>query len=117
MSAWDKDILSDDVNIEFLDELADLDPDDIVEAVRDAVLLAANPESAKADEISNGRAAATIAAIWAGAPFSAGDVADAYPFIRSIDADIDETLAEAAISVLENVDTEEDIDQYIEALS
>lgn len=117
MSTWDKEVFSAEVNVDFLDELSDLEPEDIVEAVRDAVLLAAQQEQAKPDEVANGRAAATIAAIWAGAPFSAGDIVDSYPFIRSMDAEVDEKLAEAAVTVLENVDTEEDVDQFIEALS
>ena len=79
MTTWDEQIFTIDTNADFLDEISDLDTDEIVEAVRDAVLLAANGDSASEDEILNGQAAATIAAIWSGAPFSAGDVAEAYP--------------------------------------
>ncbi len=116
MSTWDTDIFSTEANVDFLDELVELDSDSLVEAVRDAVLLAASP-SPSGDELDNGRAAATIAAIWAGAPFSAGEVADTYGFIRGGFADVDEELAAAASGVLENVDTEEDIEPFIEALS
>lgn len=117
MSTWDRHVFSQDVNVEFLDDLAQLDSDEVAGAVRDAVLLAARQQSPSNDERANGQAAATIAAIWSGAPFSAGDVADAYPFIRSADVEVDEDLAEAAASVLEAADTEEDVDQFIEALS
>lgn len=122
MSTWDRDIFSRDINIDFLDELSDLETDDLVEAVHDAVLLAANDDGATEEEIANGQAAATIAAIWSGAPFTAGDVADAYPFIRSASAggvEIDEKLAEAAVAVLESADVEDeqDVDPFIEALS
>ncbi|WP_291314631.1 DUF4259 domain-containing protein [Corynebacterium sp. UBA2622] len=116
MSTWDTEIFSTEANADFLDELAELDSDGILDAVRDAVLLAATT-SASGDEVDNGRAAATIAAIWAGAPFSAGEVADAYEFIRGGYADVDEQLSGAASGVLEQVDTDEDIEQFIEALS
>ena len=46
-----------------LDQLVDLDFDEVFEAVRDAVLLAAKQEPSE-DELLNGQAAATIAAIW-----------------------------------------------------
>ena len=119
MSAWDKDIFSREENVDFLDELSELDPDDVAESVRDAVLLAANADSATEEEIANGLAAATIAAIWSGAPFSAGEIVDSYPFIRSASAEIDEKLAEAAVSVLEAAETEDDqdVDPFVEALS
>lgn len=117
MSTWDREIFSLDANADFLDELAQLEPDEIYEAVHDAVLLAGDGAQASEDELANGRAAATIAAIWAGAPFSAGEIADSYPFIRSTPAELDEKLAEAAAGVLEGAETDTDIDQFIEALS
>lgn len=117
MSTWDSEIFAEEINVDFLDELNDLEDDEIVEAVTDASLLAAQPDTASEDEILNGQAAATIAAIWAGAPFAAGDVAQQYPFIRGLMGEVDEKLAEAAVLVLEAVDTEHDIDQFIEALA
>ncbi|WP_394281303.1 DUF4259 domain-containing protein [Corynebacterium sp.] len=117
MSTWDDEIFAEDINVDFLDELAELDDEEVVEAVSDACLLAANQDNATEDELLNGQAAATIAAIWAGAPFSAGDVAEEYPFIRSLMGEGSEALAEAAVTVLENVDTDHDIDQFIEALA
>ena len=60
MSSWDQKIFSNDDNIDFLDEIADLDEEDILEAVRDAVLLAADQDSASDEERTNGLAAATI---------------------------------------------------------
>ncbi|WP_018296137.1 DUF4259 domain-containing protein [Corynebacterium lubricantis] len=117
MSTWDSEIFAEETNVDFLDELVDLDDDDIVESITDACLLVANQEKSTDDELLNGQAAATIAAIWAGAPFAAGDVAQQYPFIRGLMGEVDEKLAEAAVSVLEHADTEFDIDQFIEALS
>ncbi|SER59880.1 DUF4259 domain-containing protein [Corynebacterium cystitidis] len=117
MSTWDAEIFAEDINVEFLDELAELDDADIIESVNDACLLAANQDNPTEDELLNGQAAATIAAIWAGAPFTAGEVAEEYPFIRSLMGEGSEALAEAAVTVLENVDTEYDIDQFLEALA
>lgn len=117
MSTWDTAIFSEEVNADFLDELASLDTDDVVDAVRDACLLAADSSSASEEEILNGQAAATVAAIWAGAPFSAGDIADSYPFLRAHSVELSEKLVDAAVAVLEEVDTEHDVDQFLEALS
>lgn len=117
MSSWDQEIFSEDVNIDFLDELVDLEDDEVLEAVRDAVLLAADADAASEDEQRNGLAAATITAIWAGAPFSAGEIAEHYPFIRTTSGELDEQLLEAAGALLEEADTDLDIDQFIEALA
>lgn len=117
MSAWDMRILAEDVNVDFLDELADLDDGDIVEAVHDACVLAASDGRVTDDERLNGQAAATIAAIWAGAPYSNGDVVENYPFIRNLIGSGDEALNEAATTVLEHADTDDDLDVYLEALS
>lgn len=117
MSTWDMTIFNEDANVDFLDDIADLDHEDMVEAVRDACLLAMDKDNATEEELLNGQAAATIAAIWAGAPFSAGETADTYPFLRTAAADVDEKLVEAAAAILEDVDSEQDVDQFLEALS
>lgn len=117
MSTWDGSIFAEDANVDFLDDLVDLDDDEIVEAVRDACLLVQKQPGASEDDVLNGLAAATIAAIWAGAPFSAGEVAENYPFIRGLAGSGDEQLNEAAAELLENADTDEDLEQFIEALS
>ena len=120
MSTWDREIFSDEANTDFLDDLAQLEPEEILEAVSDAVLLAQGG-SASAEEVANGRAAATIAAIWAGAPFSAGEYAESYPFIRSNPGELSEKIAEAASNLLEAAaedgDAEADVEQFVEALS
>ena len=119
VSTWDMAIFNEDANVDFLDDLADLDFDEAVEAVRDACLLAGDKDNATEEEILNGQAAATIAAIWAGAPFSAGETADTYPFLRAtaVEVELDEKLIDAASAILEDVDSEQDVDQFIEALS
>ena len=119
MSTWDEQIFTVDTNTDFLDELVDLDFDEVFEAVRDAVLLAAKQEPSE-DEISDDDAfepPSTIAAIWAGAPFSAGEIAETYPFIRMRPDEMDEQLVESAAAVLEDADTEEDLEQFLEALA
>ena len=116
MSTWDEQIFTVDANTDFLDELVDLDFEDVFEAVRDAVLLAAKQDPSE-EELLNGQAAATIAAIWAGAPFSAGEIADTYPFLRASSVELDEKLIDVAVAILEDVDSEQDVDQFIEALS
>lgn len=117
MSTWDVAIFDEDDNIDFLDELNDLDEDDVLEAVRDACLLVLRQPKVSEVERLNGLAAATIAAIWAGAPFSAGDVADSYPFIRELTGSGDEALNEAAAELLESVEADEDVEAFTEALS
>ncbi|GAB3941926.1 DUF4259 domain-containing protein [Corynebacterium tapiri] len=117
MSTWDSEIFNDDANEEFLAELDGLPEDDIVEAVRDACLLTLKQGNVSAEEEANGLAAATIAAIWAGAPFSAAEIVDTHPFIRDLIGSADAELCEAAAQVLETAETETDIDQFIEAVS
>ena len=117
MGAWDDAIFSEEVNVDFLDELASLDEEDVLEAVEDACTVVAKQDSATDDEVKNALCAATIAAIWAGAPFSAGEVADTYTFIREMRGAGSDQLREVALDVLENADVEEDLDVYIEALT
>lgn len=117
MGAWDDSILTEDVNVDFLDEIAELDSDDILEALEDACLLIINQERASEDEHLNGQAAATIAAIIFGAPYSAGQVLENYPFIRELVGEGSETLRAAAARVLEEADVEYDLEAYLEALN
>lgn len=117
MSTWDLAIFNEDANVDFLDDLADMDHEETVEAVRDACLLALDKDNATDEELLNGQAAATIAAIWAGAPYGAGEIADTYSFIRASSVELDEKLVDAAVAVLEDIDSEQDVDQFIEALS
>lgn len=116
MSAWDVAIFAEDDNVEFLEELGDLESSEVLEAARDACLLALNQDSVSEQERLNGLAAATLAAIWAGAPFSSGDVADAHPFIRELIGTTDERLQVVATEMLETVEEEEDVEAFIEAL-
>lgn len=117
MSTWDENVLTSDDNVDFLDELSQLDDEDIVEAVRDAIVLAATDDTVNEVEQANALAAATIAAIWSGAPFSAGEVVSSYPFIRSLSGSTDEELAEKAVQLLEGVEEDYDLEPFIEALS
>ena len=117
MSTWDEHIFTSDVNVEFLDDLISLEEDDIIEAIRDAIVLANDDSGATEDEEQNALAAATIAAIWAGAPFSAGEVVSNYPYIRDLVGYSSETLNEKATSLLEDVEEEYDLEPFLEALA
>ncbi|AKK10522.1 DUF4259 domain-containing protein [Corynebacterium uterequi] len=115
MSTWDSAIFAEDVNEDFLVELDELSDDEVVDAVRDACLLAGDDPTE--EERLVGLAAATIAAIWAGAPFSAGDVAEEHRFITGLSGTVDEQLSAAAAAVLDQVADEHDVEQFLEALS
>ncbi|KQB84139.1 DUF4259 domain-containing protein [Corynebacterium oculi] len=117
MGAWDIAIFAREENEDFLEELGSLEDREVVEAIRDACVLAQKQGTVSEEERLNGLAAATVAAIWAGAPFSAGDVADAHPFLRDLIGSGDEELREAAADLLENAEVEEDLEVYVEALS
>lgn len=117
MGAWDIEVFENDDNVDFLDELTTYEEDEILETVTDACVLLAEGATTTSVEENNGLAAATLAAIWAGAPFSAAEVADNYPFIRELIGRGSERLHQAAVEILESVETDHDIDLYIEALS
>lgn len=116
MTTWAREIFTEEVNADFFAEITDLDRDDIIEAIRDAVVLG-NSETASNDEFYIGLAAATVVAIWAGAPYSDADVIEEYPFIRELIGTSDESLTELALELLESAETELDLDFYLEALS
>ena len=104
MSTWDENIFSTDLNVDFLDEMANLDEEGVIRAVEDACEVAHSKPKLSEEEEQNAQAAATIAAIWAGAPFSAGEVVEDYPYIRELVGSGSETLTENALEVLENVE-------------
>jgi len=117
VSTWDEDIFSTDLNVDFLEEMANLDEEGVIRAVEDACEVAHSKLQLSGEEEQNAQAAATIAAIWAGAPFSAGEVVEDYPYIRELVGSGSETLTENALEVLENVEEEYDLEAFIEALS
>ncbi|MBC3185902.1 DUF4259 domain-containing protein [Corynebacterium sp. zg-331] len=117
MGAWDVAIFTREANEDFLDELGRLEPREVVAAVRDACVLARAGGAVSEEEQLNALAAATVAAIWAGAPFSAAEVADGHPFLRGLIGAGDAQLREAAAEVLEAAEVEEDLEVYLEALS
>lgn len=116
MSTWDEHVFDVEANVDFLDELSNLEDDEIVQAIADAVALSTSGQASDEEE-ENAQAAATIAAIWAGAPFSAGDSVADYPFIRSLVGEGDEELREQAAEILETVEEDYDLEPFLEALS
>ena len=117
MSSWDEEIFSTDVNVDFLDELANLDEEGVIRAVQDACEVARSKNDLTEEEQLNAHAAATIAAIWAGAPFSASETVEDYPYIRDLVGTVDDTLTENALEILDTVEGDYDVEPFIEALS
>ena len=123
MSGWDEYIFKESDNIEFLEELTDLDDQDLYEAIEDAVNLALRTEDSDDVEYLNGLCAASITAIWSGAPFSSAVVAEDYQFIRehigSCETSLQELSAQLLDKELERVGDEafEGLETYAEALS
>lgn len=101
MSNWDEYIFHDDDNIEFLDELIDLEPTDLFEALEDAVTLALRHSEPGDVEYLNGLCAASVAAIWCGAPFSSASVADEHPFVREYIGQCSDKLQEQSSLLLD----------------
>ena len=117
MGTWDEYIFTSEDNVDFLDDLNSLEEDDVIEAIHDAIMLATGDNHATEEEQQNALAAATIAAIWAGAPFTAGDVVSNYPYIRDLVGYSAETLNEKATELLEEVEEEYDLEPFLEALA
>ncbi|WP_459611007.1 DUF4259 domain-containing protein [Corynebacterium urogenitale] len=101
MSNWDEYVFHDDDNIEFLDELIDLEPTDLFEALEDAVTLALRHSEPGDVEYLNGLCAASVAAIWCGAPFSSASVADEHPFVREYIGQCSDKLQEQSSLLLD----------------
>lgn len=132
MSIWDETVLADEANAEFLADCDDLDGGDLVDALRDACILASDAgtggrpvgEQAGNDaDYANGLCAATVASIWAGAPFTAASVADEFAFIRAGIGECPERLQDAALQVLDaeleaaGDDAPDGLETAVEALS
>lgn len=101
MSNWDEYIFHDEDNIEFLDELIDLEPTDLFEALEDAVTLAWRHSEPGDVEYLNGLCAASVAAIWCGAPFSSASAADEHPFVREYIGQCSDKLQEQSSLLLD----------------
>jgi hypothetical protein len=129
MSGWDDAVFSDDDNVEFLDECDDLEGADLVQALVDACTIALNADRPEGDrtpdaEYSIGLCAATVAAIWSGAPFTAASTADEHPYIRRGIGQCPDELQEVALQLLDRELEEEDgldapdgLETFVEALS
>src|SRR5699024_3081452 len=117
MSTWDEHIFTSEDNVEFLEDLNSLEEDDVIEAIHDAIMLATGDNQATGEEEQNALGAATIAAIWAGAPFTAGDVVCTYPYSRRLLRYSCEALDEQATELLEDVEEDYDLEPFLEALA
>lgn len=99
MSTWDSVIFNEDVVLELFEEVEALEGDERADVLLDACKLAVG--GAEEDEVRAGLGAATVAAIWCGAPYSAGDIVTDNPFIREGIGDCPEELREAAAEVFD----------------
>lgn len=120
MSIWDTEIFEDDAVVEFLDEVQGLESDARAEALEDAVRIALS--SSAQSEKNCGLAAAVIAAIWTGAPYSSGEMTEEYSFITEGIGDSTEALNEVAAEVFEKLVPELDesvggfLEDFVEAV-
>ena len=123
MSNWDENVFGTETNADFLDDLNLMDEDDIFEALEDACKLMLAESPADEEETDNALAAATIAAIWCGATYSASQIVNEYPFIRSNIGECPESLSDLATKVFDKYgeetdeDTIEDFEAFSEALA
>lgn len=123
MSNWDEHIFDREENIDFLDELGELDVEDQTESLQDAITIATDQAQPGDSEYNVGLCAATIAAIWAGAPFSSTRITDDFPFIREnigyVPEELQDTAGEFLDMELERLaeDAPEGLETFVEALS
>lgn len=121
MSTWDSMIFTSDPVVDLLEEVADLEEEDLSGALVDACRLASGDSDE--DEARAGLGAATVAAIWSGAPFSASELVDEYPFIREGIGECPEELREAAAETFEVLvpglteDEQEAVEDFAEAVN
>lgn len=102
MTTWDSTIFAAPAAADLLEEVGAIDdPGEQSESLAGACRLGASAGGADPDEADAGLAAATVAAIWCGAPFSATDVIDDHPFIRAGIGFCPEDLREAAAEAFE----------------
>ncbi|WP_018023455.1 DUF4259 domain-containing protein [Corynebacterium ulceribovis] len=123
MSNWDENVLSVETNADFLDDLSLLEEEDILEALEDACKLMLAESPADEEETDNALAAATIAAIWCGATYSASQIVNEYPFIRAGIGECPESFSELAAKVFDKYgeetdeETIEEFETFAEALA
>jgi hypothetical protein len=128
MSTWDETVFADDGNADFLADCDDLEGEALVGALQDACTLALDSDAADEGravdpDYINGLCAATVAAIWSGAPFTSASVADEHPFIRAGIGQCPDTLQEAALELLDaeldsaGEDAPDGLETAVEALS
>ncbi|MGP9724090.1 hypothetical protein ACT3SZ_08755 [Corynebacterium sp. AOP40-9SA-29] len=129
MSTWDETVFADDTNTEFLADCDDLEGAALAEGLRDACALALDTDAGGATgrgvdpDYINGLCAATVAAIWSGAPFTSATVADEHPFIREGIGQCPDDLQEVALEVLDRElesagdDAPDGLETVVEALS
>lgn len=123
MSSWDESVFADENSVDFLDECDELEGLDLVQALQDACTVALNHAAPGDPDHTTGLCAATVAAIWSGAPFTAAEVADGHPLVRARIGSCSDTLQEVALQVLDGYfesvgdDAPDGLETCVEALS
>lgn len=124
MVAWDEKIFSLSGNQDFLDELnrfyEDEEYDQLISSLEDICALSVDNDFSNVEESNNSFCAATVVAIWSGAPFSTSGLVEEYPFIRAMASYLNDDLKEYALQIIEYAASQyedDDLDSFIEALS
>lgn len=123
MSTWDTHIFSDEASVELLRDVDDLEAEELMEALQDAVTIASDQATPGQSDYTQGLCAASIAAVWCGAPFAASNLASEHAFVRAYIGRCPEELQEAAFELLDaelarlGEDSPEGLDTYAEAVS
>ena len=123
MSSWDRRISEDEAVEEFFEELDDLEDDELFELVESTVKIALLQADPGDMDYSMGLGAASLVAIWHGAPYALGDLTDRFSFIRGYIGQSDNSLTDSALELLdqemERLDDQapEGLETYVEALS
>lgn len=128
MSTWDETVFADDTNADFLADCDDLEGEALQTALQDACTLALDSDAADEGravdpDYINGLCAATVAAIWSGAPFTSASVADEHPFIRAGIGQCPDSLQGIALELLDaeleaaGEDAPDGLETAVEALS
>ncbi|MDO4910273.1 MAG: hypothetical protein Q3972_00830 [Corynebacterium sp.] len=121
---WDSFIFSTPNNEDYLESLDHYFnegyPESVVENMLDTCLTVTDGDASEAD-LENAALAATITAIWLGAPYTIAEIVDQYPWIKNIGLEVDDELYDAAATVLERAaehwaDEEFEFDVFTESL-
>lgn len=123
MSTWDHIILEAEPVEEFFEDLEDLDDSELFAVLESSITEALTHAEPGEADYTAGLGAATLVAIWNGAPYTAAEVADRFHFLRAHIGHSIESLTDAALNLLDKEmerlgeEAPEGIETFVEALS